>query len=407
VNVLMAPHQFFPTSYAGTERFTLNLAKQLLRMGHEATVIVESPPDRWLGTYYFEGVRVISLPSPNPSFQNEWTVASSEVDIRAEVSEVFRRLNVDLVHLTHPMRISDVPLHAFREGIPVVATLTDFWAACPRSTMMKRNMELCESTEGGYKCGPNCYSHRTVNDVVMRRSQALRFLESCHFVTAPSKFLAKRMEDEGVSHVSVVRHGIDYRNVDEVIRPSGSTSDGKISIGFTGTLMEHKGVLPLIEGMVLANPKRVQLKVYGESFHETEYYSRCVSAARNSPSVRFMGAYAQDDLSDIMADLDLVATPSLWWENSPLTILTAFAYKKPVLATDLGGMAEFVKHEVNGLTFKLGDATDIAKIIRHLDRQPEIVRIMAENVVRPRRIESEAAEYEDIYRLCLDTNHAL
>ncbi len=40
--------------------------------------------------------------------------------------------------------------------------------------------------------------------------------------------------------------------------------------------------------------------------------------------------------------MDWVVTPSIWWENAPLVIDEAFAQKRPVIASDMGGMAESV-----------------------------------------------------------------
>ena len=60
--------------------------------------------------------------------------------------------------------------------------------------------------------------------------------------------------------------------------------------------------------------------------------------------------------------------PSLWYENSPLTIHEAYLAGLPVIATDHGGMAELVDDGVSGLHFRRGDADDLrAKISQFLD----------------------------------------
>ena len=43
-----------------------------------------------------------------------------------------------------------------------------------------------------------------------------------------------------------------------------------------------------------------------------------------------------------MASVDWVVVPSIWWENSPLVIQEAFGYGRPVICSDIGGMAEKV-----------------------------------------------------------------
>ena len=48
----------------------------------------------------------------------------------------------------------------------------------------------------------------------------------------------------------------------------------------------------------------------------------------------------------------LGVVPSLWWENSPLVIQEAFHFGRPVICSDIGGMAEKVTDGVNGLHFR-------------------------------------------------------
>jgi glycosyltransferase involved in cell wall biosynthesis len=50
-----------------------------------------------------------------------------------------------------------------------------------------------------------------------------------------------------------------------------------------------------------------------------------------------------------MAGVDWVTMPSIWWENSPLVIQEAFLCGRPLLVSDIGGMAEKVRHGVDGL----------------------------------------------------------
>jgi hypothetical protein len=76
--------------------------------------------------------------------------------------------------------------------------------------------------------------------------------------------------------------------------------------------------------------------------------------------VTFHGRFDNGRLSEVYADLDALVVPSLWYENSPITIHEAFLTGTPVLASDRGGMAEFVRDGVDGLLFELGSAADLA-----------------------------------------------
>jgi glycosyltransferase involved in cell wall biosynthesis len=77
-----------------------------------------------------------------------------------------------------------------------------------------------------------------------------------------------------------------------------------------------------------------------------------------------VGRYDNTELPRLMQQIDWVVVPSRWWENSPLVIQEAFAHGRPVISSDIGGMAEKVIDGVNGLQFRAGDPISLAKTMR-------------------------------------------
>ncbi len=92
-----------------------------------------------------------------------------------------------------------------------------------------------------------------------------------------------------------------------------------------------------------------------------------------------------------MSACDYVLVPSLWWENSPVVIQEAYAAKRPVICTGIGGMAEKVTNEVSGLHFRLNDHLDLVSAMERASEGdtfarlqlglPDVVdyKVMAEN----------------------------
>jgi glycosyltransferase involved in cell wall biosynthesis len=76
--------------------------------------------------------------------------------------------------------------------------------------------------------------------------------------------------------------------------------------------------------------------------------------------VRLHGRYRPQDLPSLMADVDWVVVPSIWYENAPLVIQEAFQHGKPVICSDIGGMAEAVTDGVDGLHFRAGSSGALA-----------------------------------------------
>src|SRR6476469_2964242 len=65
-----------------------------------------------------------------------------------------------------------------------------------------------------------------------------------------------------------------------------------------------------------------------------------------------------------MANVNWVIVPSIWWEYSPLVIQEAFHFRRPVICSDIGGMAEKVRAGVDGLHFRANDPDSLARTMR-------------------------------------------
>ena len=64
-------------------------------------------------------------------------------------------------------------------------------------------------------------------------------------------------------------------------------------------------------------------------------------------------------------------------------IYEAFAAKIPVIASDLGGMAEAVTHEVNGLLFERGNIDQLTVQLRRLIQEPDLVMQLGRRFLEP------------------------
>ena len=76
--------------------------------------------------------------------------------------------------------------------------------------------------------------------------------------------------------------------------------------------------------------------------------------------------------------------PSIWWENSPLVIQEAFFHRRPVICSDVGGMAEKVTDGVDGIHFRVGDAFSLARDDREGDAaSPRLWRALRDGIREP------------------------
>ena len=116
-----------------------------------------------------------------------------------------------------------------------------------------------------------------------------------------------------------------------------------------------------------------------------------------SKNITFYGPYEPDELPDLMSDVDWVIVPSSWWENSPLVIQEAFNFGRPVIAADIGGMAEKVTDGENGLHFRARNPRDLAYKITLALIDDGLYDKLYDGITAPLSIEESAIEHIRLY----------
>jgi glycosyltransferase involved in cell wall biosynthesis len=411
MRILYVCHQFFPDCYTGTERYTLELAKQLQRMGHQVYTLTYALNERGGGAtvrggvshvvYEYEGVPVIAL--RHCDLDKRGGLPGISFDLRdavilEEIERVLSERVFDILHCVHPMRMGAVLEAAKKKGLKLVLTLMDFWMICPRVTLQRTDGSLCDGPDHGRNCATFCYQGSgMVEQLLKRYADSVETLGMVDAVLSHSRFLIEMFNQNGVDTRGFVHcpNGFDYAKVNGSKR--GWDTGKTINFGFLGTILPHKGVEILIDAFKLVAADNVRLKIYGGYFEEHEYHSRLLAKAEGDKRIEFCGDYELNNIARVLEEINVVVVPSLWYENAPLVISTAQAFGIPVIATRLGGMKEMVVDGVNGFTFRLADAEDLADKIRLLAAKPGVLADLSRNKMPPPRIESEAFLLERLY----------
>ena len=95
--------------------------------------------------------------------------------------------------------------------------------------------------------------------------------------------------------------------------------------------------------------------------------------------------------------MDALVVPSRWYENTPLVVYSAFAAGTPVVATDLGGLSEVVKHGENGLLFELENVEDLERQLRRLGEEPGLLDELRDGIGHVKTVEENVTELEELY----------
>src|SRR5262249_5758481 len=153
-------------------------------------------------------------------------------------------------------------------------------------------------------------------------------------------FLLRRYVGCGLPAHKIVHSKIGMPTSRVHVKRDGSRG---IRFGYIGALHTHKGIELLLEAF-RGLENRATLTICGSAFNSpvSQNYWQRIQAGQRS-SVVFRGAYDNENVGAVLADIDVLVVPSLWYENSPLTIQEAFLSSVPVITADKGGMAEAVR----------------------------------------------------------------
>jgi glycosyltransferase involved in cell wall biosynthesis len=130
----------------------------------------------------------------------------------------------------------------------------------------------------------------------------------------------------------------------------------------------------------LMDASKVRLLVVGTGEEAEGLQTFCRERGLDS-YVTFLGHVENQRIPAIYRQIDVLIVPSVWPENSPVTITEAMASGVPVIASDVGGIGELVEDGVTGYLVPLRDSLAIAERIGRFLTRPELLKTMGEKAL--------------------------
>jgi len=348
-----------------------------------------------------------------------------EVDQR--FASILEQIKPDIVHVGHLNHLSTSLLNeAHNRKIPIVYTLHDYWVMCPRGQFMQMFPEdpediwaACDGQEDE-KCALRCYaryfsgaSDEKSEDVDYWKNWVARRMAHLHEMSklvdcfvAPAKYLYDRyMTDFGLPAKQLVY--LDYGFKHERLKGRHRNEGEPFTFGYIGTHIPAKGIQNLLQafGELKGEPLlRIWGRPRGQDTESLKDLSRRLPNGANE-RVEWLSEYRnQEIVNDVFNCVDAIVVPSVWVENSPLVIHEAQQCRVPVITADVGGMAEYVHHEVNGLQFSHRSVSSLTEQMQRFVDAPSWAKSLGKRGyafsgsgdVPP--IEVHVAQVEQIYR---------
>ena len=211
---------------------------------------------------------------------------------------------------------------------------------------------------------------------ILARTEFLRKrIDRVDAILAPTELMRDMLVANGMpaDRIRVSPYSIDL-SAFEAVRSEHRASTNGVRFGYIGTINPPKGLHVMLEAFRRLGPEvSATLEIVGDPRRDAGYFDKLCSLAAGDPRIRFAGGIPNERVPERLTHIDAQIVPSTWYENAPLTIYSAQAAGVPVIASNLGGMAEVVGDRENGLLFEPGDADALASQMRTMVSEPQLV----------------------------------
>lgn len=328
-------------------------------------------------------------------------------EITRDFVRFVRDLAPDLVHFHHFIGLGMESLYALRQAlpdVPIVVTFHEYLAICHHHGQMVKTKggRLCYGASPAECAG--CFPEISQAQFYKRERFLKTFLELADFYVSPSAFLIERYVAWGLPREKFrcIENGLD---IGTIAPPRPLTKGGRRNrFAYFGQINSFKGLHVLLDAVGRVPDKLwgadAQLLIFGGNLENQPPEFQALFqqlVERAGTRARFYGSYRSAELPRLMRNVDWVVVPSIWWENSPVVIQEAFLHGRPVICSDIGGMAEKVQDRVSGLHFRAASVEDLVDRLVEALGTPDLWQRLRANAPRPLSVIDTARAHAGLY----------
>ncbi|MDD5638523.1 MAG: glycosyltransferase family 4 protein [Candidatus Pacebacteria bacterium] len=341
----------------GAEIYMKNLSKLLMVNGHEV--------DTWGSDLTEKKDQLFSV--ANPYFF-------------LKLARILREKRYDIIHIHSFISVlSPLVLAAIAifNNSPVVMHIHNSLLICPFSGVTD-DYKICPDHKKIFSL------HKKCKRPLKRKSNLFYDLAKL-FRFSLSRYLAKKIVNificPSISLSKLIKESLFLEEKEIVTLPYFVEKSVKIKsetktkiknnqLVFVGRISKEKGLDVAIKAVSLLLEesdlyKNILFKIVGDG----PDFANLLDLTKKlgcSNSVRFVGRVDNDKVDNYYQESIALIVPSLWIENSPVAIYEAMRNKRPIVASNIGGLTDLVLDNKNGFLFKTGDCKSLAKAIKKI-----------------------------------------
>ena len=386
MKILLVNYRYFISG--GPEKYMFNITEKLEKEGHE--VIPFSVKSYKNKKTKYDKYFIDPIGSKKAVYYEDYKktpktiiqmISRSIYSFKAKraIKKIIKDTNPDIVYILHFVnKLSPSIINGAKEmKKPVVVRLSDYFLLCPKFDFLYEGKVCEDCLEKGYKscikkrCVKNSFFASLIRVIAMKIHKLIKVYDNIDVIITPSKFLEEKLKLNGFKN--------KIYNIPTFCNEKKSINNtGDYGLYF-GRITEEKGVEYIIKAYEKLDDN-YKLKIMGdENTTEAEKLKNYIKK-RNIKNIEFIGFKTGNELEKIIKNSRFVLVPSIWYENLPNTVLEAFSYGKPVIATKIGSLTETIENNKNGFLFKFGDIDGIVDSIKKLDDDKLVKEIGRNNL---------------------------
>lgn len=383
MRILFLSDDFPPKSFGGAGIITYNLAKAIVKAGHEMFVITtvqdKAVPRGWKN---LDGMKVYDLYNDYDgrfaayvSLYNPGTLGVIEKIIQEVKPDVIHAHNIHNNISYHALKIA-------RKYTDKVFLTTHDAMAFNYGKLVNYydKNDLSVHTQFSYKVGFLQNLKTAKKRYNPFRNLAIRY----YLNTYPKKIFSitdkvkDALSQNGIKNVTTIHYGIELE--DQYVSPEETHIYakklgllGKKVVFFGGRLSEAKGGKVMVDALqVLVNSDTsVSMLIAGTPNGYADYLLQYATQLGVRDHIVFTGWLSQDDMRKAYAVCNVVATPSLYFDAFNIFNMEAGAAGKPVVGTCFGGTPEIVLDGQTGIIVNPRNIEMLASALKKLLDDPE------------------------------------
>ncbi|XHR80275.1 MAG: glycosyltransferase family 4 protein [Gloeotrichia echinulata GP01] len=317
--------------------------------------------------YEEDNIRVNSLHLMQVGLRTVWSTEAYKV-----VKQRLQNSTYNIVHVQNffPLISPSVYCAAKEQGVPVIQSLRNYRLLCLNSFFF-RDGQVCEDCLGKSIPYPGvvnaCYRDSNLLSAgvatmltVHRAMNTWKQMVDIYITL--SEFARKKMIQGGIPAEKIVVKP-------NFVHPDPGVGEGRGGYAlFVGRLSQEKGLDTLLTAWEKLGAK-IPLKIIGDGPLSEEV----IKAAKKNPQVEWLGRKPMPEVLAIMGNATFLVFPSKWYETFGRVAVEAFATGTPVIAANIGAIAELVDSGRTGLTFIPGDPEDLATKVEWAVTNPALL----------------------------------